>query len=1080
MLTEEQERIYEGLKTIGQSLANFYLDGIKMIDPVCTIQSKANMIAHAVREIDGGLRDVFAPKKIKKEISQNITGVEEDTKEHFSSILAAIGKEDPTDTLANKWLSIAKNFHRIAHRKDIHGAASVDPTEIINLWGEYEKVLSVVIGTFLGRTNRMDVLLKLDEPQHDSLPALKNILNNTKNAEYFFSRLDKTGWLLPLMTEGYFDVANSPTTTVEGQSPEYWYPVKYLLGISLIARRNVRGNIKKIVQAIMQAYCDDKISLHPYTTTDITQIMINTDEYPFGELEQKFFEKYSINEHKNSWSLVHSNLSESIAAKLVAHRDAESLKRLLDYFFGFSTYEEKGISFFDFEAEPYTQKRPNVRDHFIQEFVRLQGENIIGLIGPVAIQIAMQKLIDLTRIGSHALTHGTPASIEHSSQTVYANGWELTIIHFIRDYAPKLNALELGNVIDELLDSKVQILQRLAIHLIRLNFTSYQNKWWKFIEESEPNDDIYIHEPYVLLQEHSGSFADEQYENVIAWIEKTNPPQEELQKQYGHDFAAYQVRRWFTALNPPNHKIKSLLEAKEKEYLQKNSSKMTEHPEFDSWGESKIGFDYPIEFAKFQKMSVTAQRDFIKTLKPQYDHDTTEQGLAEQLRAAVANDPMKYLFSLDEFIPLNSLYTGNLLEGFTTAIREDKLQDFSLVLDFIEKKLADKSFEDEKSKNFYTKKWFGTSSSEFISAVGANNDRLNLVKEDVEKLISLILSMINMREFQDDTEETQSGYFNHVLNSTPGRLYGVLIELTRIWAEQFSGKDHETKWPNVVKEHFTNRIDSFENKDKEFSIILGMELPMLLHWDKQWVENNLDRILSEKDSRHFDYRFQSIFSRHYQHSAVFYDFLKKHKIFDRALAYFKDDSPSLDAVVLYGLLEWKFWKGDPEKDSLIAEIFEKKDPEQIKRLIRQAWEQKILSPDELIYLWERLLPLFDSVPGLNDYISILLWFFDRLPELTEKIFQLSSLVISKTSNGREVYSFLRHLYQIADSNIELAGKLVEQIYSQKLVTAAFHHDLNEFVKKLYEKGFKEIANKISIEVAEQGNLGLKELYNKYN
>ncbi len=1077
MLTTKQEKIYEGLKTIGQSLANFYLDGIRMIDPDCTLQSKANMIAHAVREIDGGLRDVFAPDILKEQLEKSIPGDKKQTKGHLASILTAIGKADPKNELASKWFSIAKNFHRIAHRKDIHGKNSVDPAEIINLWGEYEKVLAVVIGTFLGRTNGMDVLLKLDEPQLDSLPALKNILAVPINADYFFSRLDKIGWLPSLTKDGYFESANAPSPVAEGQLPDYWFSVKYLLNVS--SRPEVKDQLKKIVHAIMQAYVDEKIVLHPYVSTDLTQVMINIDDYPFGELEQKFFEKYSSKE-QNSWSLVHSNLTEGFASKLVDRRDAESLKRLLEYFFGFTTYEEEGISFFDIKSEPYIQKRSNVRDYFIQDLIRLQGDNIIGLLGPVAIQVAMQKLADLVRIGSNSLTHGTPASIEPTSQSVYANGWETTIIYFIRDFSPKLNALELGNIIDEMLDAKVQILQRLAIHLIRLNFPAYQDRWWKFIEESQPDDDIYIHEAYVLLKEHSSSFTDEQFEKTIGWIEKTNPPLEDLQKRYGRDFAAYRVRRWLTALTPASQKSKKLLEAKEAAYLQRNSSKMTEHPEFDSWGESKIGYDYPIEFADFQKLSTKEQIEFIGSYTPAYEHDTTEQGLAELLRAAVANDPLKYLFSLDEFIPLHTLYTGNLLEGLTTAVRKDRLQDFSLVVDFIDKKIADKSFEDEPGKNFHNKRWFASCASEFISALAANNDKLNLAKEDLERLVTLVLSMINTPTFQDDSEETQSGYINHVLNSTPGRLYSVLVELVRIWAEQFTEKEQESKWPDAVKTHFTNHLDNTENTNKEFSIVLGMELQLLLYWDKKWVEDNLGRILNETDTRHFDYRFQSIFSREYQLSAYYYDFLKKHGIFHKALDYFKSDSPSLDAVIVYGLLEWKFWKGDPEKDSIIAEIFLRKNPEQIKRLTHQAWEQKLLSPDELIYFWERTLPLFETVPELKDHISILLWFFDRMPELTDKIFQLSSQVISKTTNGREVYSFLRHLYQIADSNIELAGKLVEQIYSQKLVTAAFHYDLTDFVKKLYDKGFKELANAIAVEVTEQGNLFLKDLYNQHN
>jgi hypothetical protein len=206
----------------------------------------------------------------------------------------------------------------------------------------------------------------------------------------------------------------------------------------------------------------------------------------------------------------------------------------------------------------------------------------------------------------------------------------------------------------------------------------------------------------------------------------------------------------------------------------------------------------------------------------------------------------------------------------------------------------------------------------------------------------------------------------------------------------------------------------------------------------------------------------------------------KHALFKKALRYFVKDSPALDAVILYGLLEWKFWNGNPDKDSIIAEIFSLRNPEHIKRLIHQASEQRIFSPEELIFLWERTVPLFDTIPELKDHISILLWFFDSMPELTVKVFELSSSVIGKTTDGKDLYSFLRHLYLIADSNLELAGKLVEQIYSQKLVTTAFYFELTEFVRKLYENGFKEIANKIAIEVAEQGNLILKELYNEYN
>ena len=142
MFTEEQQRIYDGLKSIGESLANFYVDAVRMIDPACTISSKANIIAHMAREIDGGLRDVFAPDKIAKSKESLLSGGK---RGHFASILAAIGKSDPENLLAKEWHSIASNFARIAHRAEIH-LSSKDVGEMLELWRKDEKVLLVVVG----------------------------------------------------------------------------------------------------------------------------------------------------------------------------------------------------------------------------------------------------------------------------------------------------------------------------------------------------------------------------------------------------------------------------------------------------------------------------------------------------------------------------------------------------------------------------------------------------------------------------------------------------------------------------------------------------------------------------------------------------------------------------------------------------------------------------------------------------------------------------------------------------------------------------------------------------------------------
>src|SRR4051812_47778167 len=102
MLTPQQTKIYEGLKQIGEAIANFYLDAITLIDPMCEMPSKANLIAHLAREIDGGIRDAFSPtqRKVEKEKELRDQGLKDVG--HFASILVLLGKEDIKNNIANE------------------------------------------------------------------------------------------------------------------------------------------------------------------------------------------------------------------------------------------------------------------------------------------------------------------------------------------------------------------------------------------------------------------------------------------------------------------------------------------------------------------------------------------------------------------------------------------------------------------------------------------------------------------------------------------------------------------------------------------------------------------------------------------------------------------------------------------------------------------------------------------------------------------------------------------------------------------------------------------------------------------
>ena len=71
-LADYQQRIYEGLRQIGGEIATFYLDGIKIYQSKLT--TKSYLLAHIAREIECGLRDIFAADVKQKKKNVRLVG----------------------------------------------------------------------------------------------------------------------------------------------------------------------------------------------------------------------------------------------------------------------------------------------------------------------------------------------------------------------------------------------------------------------------------------------------------------------------------------------------------------------------------------------------------------------------------------------------------------------------------------------------------------------------------------------------------------------------------------------------------------------------------------------------------------------------------------------------------------------------------------------------------------------------------------------------------------------------------------------------------------------------------------------
>ncbi len=154
-LDARQRAIYQGLKDIGEEIAAFYLDGLKILQDD-NLQTSASLLAYVAREIDGGLRDILSTDEAKSHIQSQLTeeilsqlGEYNELRErkgHIASILAALGIDnaraflstsDVRVNVAIRWINVSTQFHRFAHR---HGAWRVPRAreEFEALWYEQD------------------------------------------------------------------------------------------------------------------------------------------------------------------------------------------------------------------------------------------------------------------------------------------------------------------------------------------------------------------------------------------------------------------------------------------------------------------------------------------------------------------------------------------------------------------------------------------------------------------------------------------------------------------------------------------------------------------------------------------------------------------------------------------------------------------------------------------------------------------------------------------------------------------------------------------------------------------------------
>ena len=226
-LDVRQHDIHRNLRSIGEEIAAFYLDGLRILHDG-NLQTAASLLGHLAKEIDSGLKDLLPTKGDTKKIFKLLDGKGFAQPKQIALILAALNldidnlqsstpltNQDrvrienhlksrglslskelasilitlnldannlPSSDVANRvdiairWIDVSIRFNDFDHDHGV-GKPPLPLEKFIPLWETFEGVLANLVGSYLNFSSHViDQILKHEVPTKEVKNSLRNMV----------------------------------------------------------------------------------------------------------------------------------------------------------------------------------------------------------------------------------------------------------------------------------------------------------------------------------------------------------------------------------------------------------------------------------------------------------------------------------------------------------------------------------------------------------------------------------------------------------------------------------------------------------------------------------------------------------------------------------------------------------------------------------------------------------------------------------------------------------------------------------------------------------------------------------------
>ncbi len=725
---------------------------------------------------------------------------------------------------------------------------------------------------FFERAARLDALAAEADP-HLAVDKVVDLLTDDPTRRYFFGRLTRAEWLLPLRERGFFDNPPKPIET-EGQIRfPIWPEGGYLARIAALAPETVLD-----------------IALH---VPDTGNIRVHED---LGEAALAMPPDLAARlvPKAGSWLDVPEQilLPDTLRKLLVRLADGGQVDAALELAGALLALraEERVFGSLTF-TEP--RSRFDVWDY--QELIKEAVPRLVDAAGVEALSLLCDVLEDAAEISQGSRDPESsenvpyddgfyivrPAIVDHAQNEPY--GLEDALITAVRDAAERLVIEEKASArsLVETLERKGwRIFYRLALHLLWRFPNAAPDLVAERLTDRRRFDDPASRHEYALLARRCFETLDSvAKQTILGWIEA------------GPDLGRLRERRELSEAEPPTEDEElrysevwrrdrlALLGSGLPEGWRRRYAELVkefgepDHPEFASYTSPMwVGPTSPTSSEDLSSMGVEGLLGYLRSWEASGDFmSPSYEGLSRELTGVVASDPERFAEAAAQFRGLDPTYFRAFFYGLRDAIKRGRDFAWLPVLDLCRWVLAQprevrRPATEQKphaARHELDPDWGWTRKSiaDLLSG-GLQAETGARLPFGLRDIVWGVLAPLTEDEDPTPAHERRYGGSNMdpstlSINTTRGEAMHAVVRYA-IWVREEAGASGEggdtvfgfDEMPEV-REVLDRRLDPEIEPSAAIRSVYGQWFPYLVWLDRRWAERSVSRIFPREPEQHF-------------------------------------------------------------------------------------------------------------------------------------------------------------------------------------------------------------------------------------